>query len=171
MHCTEQPSFLSAARRGRQLVCAGMVLAALAIAGCDSVPLVGKKTEAQADKALGPQADIGTPARARNWDAFKVQAAKRMVAATPKASYTGTVPEVLLAIPVLETELNADGSIKRIKVLRYPSQARETTQMAIEAVKRAAPFGDVSHLPKPWVFTEAFLFNDDYHFKPRTLDN
>jgi len=42
--------------------------------------------------------------------------------------------------------------------------------MAIKAVKRAAPFGDVSHLPKPWRFNETFLFNDQYKFKPMTLD-
>ena len=58
-----------------------------------------------------------------------------------------------------------------MKVLREPSQAKETTQMAIDAVNRAAPFGDVSRLPKPWEFSEAFLFNDDRRFKPRTLDN
>ena len=43
-------------------------------------------------------------------------------------------------------------------------------QIAIDAVRRAAPFGDVSRLPKPWKFTETFLFNDDRKFKPRTLD-
>jgi len=25
-------------------------------------------------------------------------------------------------------------------------------------------------VPKPWKFTEVFLFNDDRHFKPRVLD-
>ena len=41
---------------------------------------------------------------------------------------------------------------------------------AIDAVRRAGPFGDVSKLPRPWKFAEAFLFNDDRRFKPRTLD-
>ncbi|MEI2676605.1 MAG: hypothetical protein V9G29_01315 [Burkholderiaceae bacterium] len=68
-------------------------------------------------------------------------------------------------------DLNADGSIRHIDVLRYPRQAKDTTQIAIDAVRRAAPFGDVSHLPRPWRFTETFLFNDDRRFKPRTLDD
>lgn len=93
-----------------------------------------------------------------------------MVAANPNLTYTGQVPEPLLAIPVLEVELLADGSIAKINVLRQPSQAKDTTQMAIDAVKRAAPFGDVSRLPKPWRYIEAFLFRDDRKFKPRTLD-
>ena len=77
---------------------------------------------------------------------------------------------MLLAIPVLAVDLNGDGSIRRIEVLRYPRQAKDTTQIAIDAVKRAAPFGDVSSLPRPWRFTETFLFNDDRRFKPRALD-
>ncbi len=93
-----------------------------------------------------------------------------MVAAHPQTTYTGTVPDILLAIPVLEIVLNADGSVRRVDVLRVPTQATDTVQLAIAAVNRAAPYGDVSRLPKPWQFTETFLFNDDRKFKPRTLD-
>jgi hypothetical protein len=42
--------------------------------------------------------------------------------------------------------------------------------MAIDAVYRAAPFGDVTHLPRPWRFSEVFLFRDDRRFKPRAID-
>lgn len=110
------------------------------------------------------------PSLVRNWNEVRRQAARRMVAANPGITYTGTPPEPLLAIPVLEVELNADGSIRRIDVMRHPSQARDTTQIAMEAVRNAAPFGDISRLPKPWRFTETFLFDDDRRFKPRTLD-
>ena len=88
----------------------------------------------------------------------------------PDRTFTGPVPQLLLAIPVLEVELNADGSVRRITVQRQPSQARDTVQLAIDAVQRAAPFGDVSHLPRPWKFSEVFLFRDDRRFKPRALD-
>ena len=92
------------------------------------------------------------------------------MAANPTGTYTGAVPDPLLAIPVLEVELNADGSIRSINVMRRPTQALDTIQMAIDAVHRAAPFGDVSRLPKPWKFNEVFLFDDQRKFKPRTLD-
>jgi hypothetical protein len=97
-------------------------------------------------------------------------AAQRLVAASPAITYLGEVPEPLLAIPVLKIELNADGSVRRIQVSRTPTQAVDTVQLAIDAVKRAAPFGDVRHLPKPWEFSEVFLFDDNRRFKPRTLD-
>jgi hypothetical protein len=93
-----------------------------------------------------------------------------MVAANPQISYTGTVPDVLLAIPVLEIELNGDGSLRRVEVMRYPTQARDTVAIAMDAVRRAAPFGDMHHLKKPWKFAEVFLFDDQRRFKPRTLD-
>ena len=97
-------------------------------------------------------------------------AALRMVAANRGGTYIGEVPEPLLAVPVLEIELNADGSIRRIQVSRHPSQATDTVQLAIDAVRRAAPFGDISHLPKPWRWSEVFLFDAERRFKPRTLD-
>jgi hypothetical protein len=106
----------------------------------------------------------------RNWDEFRLHAGRRLVQANPQGTFTGAVPEPLLAIPVLEVELNADGSVRRIVVQRQPSQARDTVQLAIDAVQRAAPFGDVSHLPRPWKFSEVFLFRDDRRFKPRVLD-
>ena len=110
------------------------------------------------------------PTAMRNWDDVRKQAAQRMVAANPGGTYMGVPPEPLLAIPVLEIELNGDGSVRKVGVLRHPRQAKDTTQIAIEAVKNAGPYGDVSRLPKPWRFTETFLFDDDRRFKPRTLD-
>jgi hypothetical protein len=109
-------------------------------------------------------------ARARSWDEFRIHAGNRLVVANPNGTYTGLVPEPLLAIPVLEIELNGDGSVRRVTVQRQPSQALDTVQLAIDAVHRAAPFGDVSHLPRPWKFSEVFLFRDDRRFKPRALD-
>jgi hypothetical protein len=113
---------------------------------------------------------LPAPGTVRSWDDVRQQAARRLVAANPSITYTGKPPDPLLAIPVLEVELNADGSIRRIDVLRPPSQAKDTTQIAIDAVRRAAPYGDVSRLPKPWKFVETFLFDDSRKFKPMTLD-
>jgi hypothetical protein len=57
-----------------------------------------------------------------------------------------------------------------VSVLRHPGQARDTTQLAIDAVHRAAPYGAMTHLPRPWKWTEVFLFDDARRFKPRQLD-
>jgi hypothetical protein len=113
---------------------------------------------------------LPAPSTPRTWSDARLQAARRLVAANPEGVYSGTPPDILLAIPVMSIELNGDGSIRHIDVMRYPSQARDTVEMAIAAIRRAAPFGDVSRLPKPWKFNETFLFNDDRKVKPMTLD-
>ena len=112
-----------------------------------------------------------TTQRARHWDDYRLQAARRIVAANPERTYDGAVQQPALAIPVLEIEVHADGSVRRVVVMRQPSQARDTVQLAIDAVHRAAPFGPAGHLPRPWKFTEVFLFNDARRFKPRSLDD
>jgi len=127
-------------------------------------PAVGTAPAAEARRGLA------APKASRNWAEVRQQAAERLVAANPEITYVGRVPDQLLAIPVLEVELNGDGSVRRIEILREPRQAKDTLKIAVDAVRRAAPYGDVSRLPKPWKFTETFLFDDDRKFKPRTLE-
>ena len=128
-------------------------------------------TSCDPPRATEPVVHLGLPATPKSMHEVRVQAALRMVDANPDGIYEDRPPDVLLAIPVLEIELDANGSVCHIHVARHPGQAPETTQIAIDAVHRAAPFGNVSHLPKPWIFTEVFLFRDDRRFKPRTLDD
>ena len=147
------------------------VLCAAVAAGCSSPPPAPAPAPTQ--RPLGPSAMAPAAAAtstARNWEEYRMHAARRIVASNPNISHTGTVQQPSLAIPVLDIELNADGSVRHVSVMREPSQAKDTTRIAIDAVRRAGPFGDVSRLPKPWRFSEAFLFNDDRRFKPRSLD-
>lgn len=113
---------------------------------------------------------LDPPPAPRSEAELRAQFALRLVAAHPDSSYMARPPERLLAIPVLEVELNADGSVRNIKVLRKPSTGSEATVLAIAAVRRAAPYGNVSRLPRPWKVVETFLFDDHLRFKPRTLD-
>ncbi len=166
--------------RGHRLWVALAVTAAIGLAACSSVQLPGSGSSsapapvAKPTSPTSPAAPAAPPApvagASRTWSEYKVKAAQRMVAANPNGTYMGKPQDVLLAIPVLEIELNGDGSIRTIDVMRRPGQAPETLQIAIDAVRRSAPFGDVRNLPRPWKFSEVFLFNDERKFKPRTLD-
>ena len=108
-----------------------------------------------------------------DWQEYRRLAALTMVERNPDSTYMGKVPQPLLGIPILMIDLHADGSIADITVERYPkpANARETTRLAIEAVRRAAPFASVAHLPPPWRFREVFLFDGNRRFKPQVLDN
>jgi hypothetical protein len=115
---------------------------------------------------------LPAPTAARTLDEFKRQAARRMVAASPQYSYMGKPPPMMFAITIIEIEVNADGSVRNISVTRPPANpvAASTVEVAKEAIRRGAPYGDVSKLAKPWKWSEVFLFNDKSQFKPRTLD-
>lgn len=130
----------------------------------------GKVSGAAAAKTGGRVVRLSAPRAPRNWAEARRQAAERLVAANPDGIYMGKPPGMLLAIPVMSIELNADGSVRHVSVMRHPSQAKDTVQLAIQAIHRAAPYGDVSKLPKPWKFNETFLFKEDRKFKPMTLD-
>ncbi|WP_157039671.1 hypothetical protein [Aquincola tertiaricarbonis] len=164
MHCIER-------LRWRGL--GGLGLAAALLAGCGSITPPGSPGAIVTSPTRAPELS-STPAiarqQSRDWAEYKLQAAQRLVEANPDITYMGEVQQPLLAIPVLEIELNGDGSVRQIKVARRPGQAVDTIDIAIAAVRRAAPFGDVRHLPKPWVYSEVFLFNDARRFKPRLLD-
>jgi hypothetical protein len=152
---------------------------ALALAGALSacaptrppvVPLPPVAAPAPAPAA--PSVSKPAPPLAGDWREYHRLAARQLVQANPERTYMGTVPEPLKGIPILEVELHGDGSVRNIKVQRRPrpADAQHTIQLAIEAVRRAAPFPPVSHLPKPWSYTEVFLFDEADRFKPRTLD-
>lgn len=186
MHCTEDlvsASSATGARRGAVGVPGRrwMLVAAL-LAGCASqtppppaAPGTGTRPPEPAETPLPPRSAgpaLPAPTAARNWVEFKTNAGRRLVAASPNTSYLGDPPSVLFGIPVIETELYVDGTIKSIRVVREPTDpaARNTVQIAIAAIRRAAPYGDMTRLSRPWKWVEAFLFDDRRHFKPQSLD-
>lgn len=159
MRCIEDPALV--ARRHALARLAGL---ATLLAGCAS----GRGVPVN----LGPRVALAPAPAARTWDEFKRGAARRMVSGSPGHAYLGEVPPVLLGIPVLEIEVHGDGRVRDIVVVRAPSDgdAQDTIEIAMEAVRRGAPYGDMSRLARPWKWTEVFLFNDKRQFKPRILD-
>ena len=172
------------ASRPRRLAWLALLSASLGLAGCATqllgpeparatvpgAPAVALGSVSAPAKPAQRYVQLPAPPPLRNRLELEVQLARRLVDAHPDGTYQTRAPGRLMAIPVLEIELNADGSVRRIEVLRHPSTGHEATQLAIAAVRRAAPYGDVTRLPRPWKVVEAFLFNDELRFKPRTLD-
>jgi hypothetical protein len=122
-----------------------------------------------ADAAHRPP-NMPAPRPVRTHAELRRQAAERLVMANPDRSFMTPAPSHLLTVIVLEVELKADGSVRKIHIVRPPRFGPETLQMALDAVHRAAPFGDVRRMPEPWRFTETFLFDEHRRFKPRSLD-
>ena len=175
MPCTERDAASPAPGRLRR-VAAWLGLCALS--ACQTVSLEPPPAPKPAPRPAPAPAPRVAPAPApapymrpaRTVDEYKHQMGVRLIAANPNITYTKRAPDILMGIPILEVEVNADGSIRHINVIRTPAEAPETVQVAVEALKRAAPFGDASQVPRPWKFLQVFLFDYDGHFKPKVLD-
>lgn len=160
------PQTVATPRPAPAAAAAATPAAATGATAAPTAPASRAETAARAPRYV----QLAAPVTPRNATELRMQLARRLVAAHPDTSYMSPSPDRLLAIPVLEIELNANGSVRSINVLRKPSTGNEATVLAIDAVRRAAPYGDVSRLPKPWKVVETFLFDDNLRFKPRTLD-
>jgi hypothetical protein len=148
-------------------VCISGVVALLA--ACTSSPMPPDPSVVVRSSPAATAGESSRAGLARNWDDYRLQAARRITQTSPGETYSGEVPEPLQSIPVLQVHLNRDGSIKRIEVLRTPTNKPETIEMAMRAIRRAAPFGSVGHLPQPWQFNETFLYDYDFKFQLRSL--
>jgi hypothetical protein len=144
---------------------------AAALAACGSPPSAPAAAPAQLATVAGAPARtaIAQTGPARTWDEYKLRVARRIQATSGAETFAGPLPDPLQSIPVLQVQLNRDGSIRAIVVLRTPRQSPQTIEMATRAIRRAAPFEPVGHLPRPWQFNETFLYNEDLKFQLRTL--
>ena len=105
-----------------------------ALSACHSPAAAARARRAPAPSAarrprrMRPPRPRPTRARRSTIDRVPAQAAARIIAANPKITYTTPAPDPLMAIPVLEIEVNGDGSVRHITVIRVPTQATETVQ-------------------------------------------
>lgn len=140
------------------------------LAACGSAPPAqAPATGAQPATVSGAAAASHQSGASRNWEEYKLRAARRIHEQSTGLTFDGPLPDPLQSIPVLQVQLHRDGSIRNIVVLRTPRFAPQTIEMAMLAIRRAAPFEPVGHLPQPWQFSETFLYNDDLKFQLRTL--
>ena len=165
MHCIDH---ITAPKRHR-VALAGLVFT---LGTAFAVPVLAQTPPPPKPKPAAAQKAPAAPAVPRNMDEFKKAAARKMLAANPDVTYGGKPQQMNFGIPILEIELNDDATVKNISVVRPPANdaAAGTVDIAMAAIRKAAPYGDISKLPKPVKWTEVFLFNDQKKFKPRSLE-
>ena len=93
------------------------------------LPGAGRRAPVARAPAPAPARDARARARAgpapymrpaRTVDEYKRQMGVRLIAANPGITYTKRAPDMLMGIPILEVEVNADGSVRHISVMRTP---------------------------------------------------
>ena len=149
---------------------------AVFLAGCASSPMPSSSSPTSMPGAPAASRPGGVIESNRNvlptvssWAEYRRRAAQLIMAVNAESVVQGALQEPLLGIPVVQVQLNADGSIRFVDTLRASKVAPETTNPALAAIRKVGNFGPVSNLPPPWQFTETFLYNDGMRFQLRTV--
>jgi hypothetical protein len=158
-----------------------LVAAAVTLAGCASKPLpphTPAPAPAPAPAATAPRPAVvpqaappavsGLPA-VRTWAEYRRRAAQMIMAANASSVAAGKLQDPLYGIPVVQIQLNPDGTIRNLDFMRQSKVGPETNNLALQAIRRITSFGPVSNLPGPWQFNETFLYNDALKFQLRTI--
>ena len=124
---------------------AGLALAAIAwLAGCTSPPPPAAPAPAPAARAPAPAAAPPSPANRRvsqatSEKAYRQDAARVIYTAYADSIYKGKLPPLLYAIAVVETEVDANGNVRDVRMLRAPSHAPEVTARVRDMIRKASP--------------------------------
>ena len=148
----------------------GAAIAALAcLAGCSTPPPAKAPAPAPVARVPAPAAAPVPPAnrnisQATNEKAYRHDGARAIYAAYPDSIYKGKLPPLLYAIAVVETELDANGNVRDVRMVRAPSHAPEVTAKIRELIRKASP------LPAParmgaTKYTDVWLFDKSGKFQ------
>jgi periplasmic protein TonB len=152
-------------------------LSVLLLAGCSEIPLLrlpspippASSPSTSSTPAASREAPV--PSQASRIDGYKTDFAQAVLAANPDRTFSGQLPPMLPAIVVVNISIDAEGNLAKAVVQR--SRDSEASQVALNSIKRAAPFPRPSRLLRSGSrlleFSETFLFNHDYRFQLRTL--
>ncbi len=156
----------------------GLALTTLAwLAACTTPPSAPPAPAPVARAPAATPAPAAAPAaaptnrrvsQATNEKAYRQDAARAIYAAYPDSIYKGKLPPLLYAIAVVETELDANGNVRDVRMLRAPSHAPEVTARVRELIRKASP------LPAPArmgtvKYTDTWLVDKSGKFQLDTL--
>jgi periplasmic protein TonB len=138
------------------LLAASMLVAALALATA---------APASAQTQVASAASVSTAETAK---AYKVDAAKHVYKAYANQIYKGKLPPLVHAIVVLEVELDQNGAVRDVMMIRVPTHAPDVTARVKEMIHRVSP------MPAPQrmggvKFTEVWLVDKSGKFQLDTL--
>ena len=155
---------------------AGLSMVALAlVAGCSSPPppppAPPPKPVARAP-APTPPAAAPQPGRsvshATNEKAYRQDGARAIYAAYPDSIYKGKLPPLLHAIAVVETEIDSNGNVRDVRMIRAPSHAPDVTARVRELIRKASPLPAPARLGTV-KYTETWLVDKSGKFQLDTL--
>jgi hypothetical protein len=92
-----------------------------------------------APPARAQSAVVASVSTAETAKAYRMDAARHIYASYPELIYKGKLPPLVHAIVVLEMDLDANGQLRSINMIRVPTHAPDVTATVKEMIRRASP--------------------------------
>jgi periplasmic protein TonB len=100
---------------------------------------------------------------------YRIDAARHLYSCFPMRVYRGKLPPLLYGVMMVETELDAEGKVLSVNVVRKPA-ADEVAPWVIAMIKRGAPYPAPAKFPGGVLkFTETFFVDKSGLFQTFTL--
>ena len=113
-------------------------------------------------------AEAPAPSAATSAAQYRMEAARHLYARYPQQVLRGKVPAHVYAIVVTETDVDAQGRVLAVRVLRGPASAQEVTPWVVAMIRQAAPLPPLQRM-KRTRYVETWLVDRSGQFQVRTL--
>jgi periplasmic protein TonB len=101
-------------------------------------------------------------------DDYRNDAARHLYATYAAQVLKGKVPAYVYAVMVTDTEVDAQGNVLSVRVVRAPSEADEVVPWVLAMVRRASPLPALLHL-KGMRYVDIWLVDQSGRFQLDTL--
>jgi len=99
---------------------------------------------------------------------YRIDAARHVYAAYPMRIHKGKLPPMMYAVMITDTDIDAQGNVVDVRVVRPPASATEVTPWVVSLIKRASPFPTPAKIPggnvvyrEIWLVDKTGLFQVD----------
>ena len=140
------------------------LLAALAFAG--ALASLSAQAEFKAPVPAKAAAAPTTSSAVSDKD-YKKDGARHLYAAYAKQIHKGKMPPLLYGVAIIETEIDGQGVVQNVRVVRQPAAA-EVSPWAVQMIKAASPFPAPAKMGAV-KYTEIWLVDKSGRFQLDTL--
>ncbi|WP_093377376.1 hypothetical protein [Variovorax sp. OV329] len=124
---------------------------------------------AKADEVPAAPEDSTITVQSPAIKAYRKVGANAIYKKYPKRIYPGKIPPLVYAVVVVETHVNADGTIKKVTFSRTPSHAPEVPPMIAQLVMDAGPLPAPPSNVGAHTYVETWLWDRSGRFQLDTL--
>ena len=143
-----------------------MLLAAGLFAACAAASSPALAQFSQVPTPLQPK--VASVSQAKTDQEYRRDAARRVYESFPTHIHRGTLPPLMYAIAITETDVDADGRVTDVRLTREPAAAKEVGPWIVALLRRIGQFPAPTHLVKA-TYKEIWLVDKSGKFQVDTL--